>query len=122
MADLADVDDLVTAWRSLTDEEVARAAALIARASRRIRARWPDVDARIETGTLDPEAVSDVVLEMVQVAMTQPPGVSQTTETAGPFSQGVTYANPNARLYFTDDMVAVFDGVSTRRVYQAWLA
>lgn len=110
MATLATSDDVEAAWRPLTDDERSRADALIDRASRKIRRRWPDVDDRIAAGTLDAGDVADVVAEMVQVAMTQTPGVVQTNEAAGPFSQGVTYTNPNSRLYFTADMVEVFDG------------
>lgn len=122
MADFATVEQLEESWRPLSDVEEARATALLARASRKIRARWSDVDDRITAGTLDADAVADVVLEMVQSAMTTPPGVEQAAETAGPFSHSEKYANPLGRLFFTADMIAVFDGVVTRRVYQAWLA
>lgn len=118
---LATVEDLEAAWRPLSTEEQTRAAALIDRASRKVRRRWTDVDDRIAAGTLDAADVSDVVLEMVQVAMTQTPGVSQTSEGAGPFNQSATYTNPNARLYFTDDMIAVFEGEPARS-RMGWLA
>jgi hypothetical protein len=118
---LATTDDVEAAWRPLTDEEITRATALIDRASRKIRRRWSDVDARIDAETLTAEDVADVVAEMVQVAMTQTPGVSQTNEGAGPFSQGVTYTNPNSRLYFTDDMIEVFEG-RPHRARMGWLA
>lgn len=110
MVDYASSDDVQAGWRPLTSAEHERATTLIGRASRKIRQRWPDVDARIASGSLNADDVRDVVAEMVQVAMTQTPGVSQTSEGAGPFSQGVTYTNPNSRLYLTDDMAAVFEG------------
>jgi hypothetical protein len=117
----ATTDDVEVAWRPLSNEELSRASALIDRASRKIRRRWADVDDRIEAETLDALAVADVVAEMVQVAMTQTPGVSQTNEGAGPFSQAVTYTNPNSRLYFTDDMIEVFEGRSLGSK-MGWLA
>jgi hypothetical protein len=106
-------------WRPLTPEEQNRAETLIDRASRKIRRRWPDVDDRITAGTLAADDVADVVAEMVQVAMTQTPGVSQESQGAGPFQQGVTYTNPNSRLYFTADMIEVFDGRTCVKV--GWL-
>lgn len=123
MADtpLATTDDVEAAWRPLADAELTRAETLIGRASRKIRRRWSDVDDRITAGTLTAEDVADVVAEMVQVAMTQTPGVSQISETAGPFSQGETYTNPNSRLYFTADMVEVFEGRQAT-VRMGWLA
>lgn len=122
MADFASYTDVQAGWRPLTSEEQTRATALIARASRKIRLRWPDADARIDAGTLDADDVRDVVAEMVQVAMTQTPGVSQESQDAGPFSQGRTYTNPNSRLYFTDDMLAVFDGYDKPTAVVGWLA
>lgn len=118
---LAAVADLEAAWRSLTTSEQDRAEALLARASRKIRRRWPDVDARLTAGTLDPDDVADVVLEMVQSAMTTPLGVQQASENAGPFGHSEQYANPMGRLYFTDDMVAVFEGEPIRAANR-WLA
>lgn len=118
---LATVEDLEAAWRPLSEQDQARAEALINRASRKVRRRWTDVDDRIAAGTLDAEDISDVVLEMVQVAMTQIPGVAQQSEGSGPFSQSATYTNPNARLYFTDDMIAVFEGLPSG-ARMGWLA
>lgn len=118
---LATVEDLEAAWRPLSEQEETRAAALIDRASRKVRRRWTDVDDRITAATLDADDVSDVVLEMVQVAMTQTPGVSQQSEGSGPFNQSATYTNPNARLYFTDDMIAVFEG-EPEVAHVGWLA
>lgn len=113
--------DLEEVWRPLTTEEEARADALLARASRMIRRRWSNVDDRIASGDLDVEEVSDVVLEMVQVAMTAPlPGAESTNEQAGPFAFGIKYANPNARLYFSKWMLELFDGLPT--AVRRWLA
>ena len=43
-----------------------RVDALLARASRLVRAECPDVDDRIADGVLDPDVVADIVCEMVQ--------------------------------------------------------
>lgn len=112
---LATVDDVEAAWRPLTEEERARAGALIARASRKIRQRWPDVDSRLVSGDLDTSTVADVVAEMVQTAMSSPlSGVESVSEQAGPFAQSVRYANPAGRLYVTDEMARVFDPMPAR--------
>jgi hypothetical protein len=110
-------------WRQPGDPSPTRSSELrllIDRASRKIRRRWPDVDDRIAADTLTAEDVADVVAEMVQVAMTQTPGVSQNSETTGPFSQNIRYTNPNSRLYFTDDMIEVFDGRTAAQAWAGW--
>lgn len=113
--------DLAAVWRPLTDVEETRADALLARASRMIRLRWPDVDDRITAGSLDADVVKDVVLEMVQSAMIAPElGVTQTADTTGPFAHSVKYDNPAGRLYFTSWMLEVFETVATVRM--GWLA
>lgn len=119
---LAEPGDVQAGWRTLTADELDRATTLIDRASRKIRARWADVDDRIAAGTLDADAVADVVAEMVQTAMTQPiPGAEQYAEQAGPFNFSVKYGNPFGRLFFTAEMVRVFEGEPSG-AYQAWLA
>lgn len=118
---LASIADVEQAWRPLSVDESARVAALIARASRKIRRRWPDVDDRIASGDLSAEVVADVVAEMVQSAMAVPAsGVEQHSQAAGPFNQSTRYANPLGRLFFTSEMVAVFE--TKRRSHTAWLA
>lgn len=113
--------DLEAVWRPLTDAEEDRADALLARASRMIRRRWSNVDDRITSGDLDADEVSDVVLEMVQTAMTTPTlGVSQESQTAGPYNHSVKYDNPAGRLYFSKWMVELFDGLPT--AVRRWLA
>jgi hypothetical protein len=96
--------DVGLGWRDLTEGEAARAALLLAKASRQIRAEFPSVDARILAGKLDPELVADVACDMVRrvlsVPTTQQPA-SQVQQSAGPFSFGVTLANPAGDMYLT---------------------
>lgn len=66
MAALADPNDVAAGWRPLTSDELTRVGALLDRASRMVRALVPTVDARIASGTLDPELVADVVCNMVR--------------------------------------------------------
>lgn len=75
----------------------------LAAASRHVRARARGIDQRIEDGVLDRELVADVVCAMV--ARTVPAagmeGVQAVQQSAGPYAQSQTMANPNGDLYLT---------------------
>lgn len=82
--------------------------ALLAKASRLLRAECArygrDIDAEVADGTTDPDLVADIVCQMVEEAGQQPTiGVSAVTQTAGPFTQQLSYANPAGRLYLGRD-------------------
>ncbi len=96
--------DLAAGWRTLSSDEESRATVLLARASRIIRARRPGIDALIAAGDIDADLVGDVACAMVKRAMQGPvnmDGVTQAQQTAGPFSQGVSFANPSGDLYLS---------------------
>lgn len=100
----ATVTQLQAGWRSLTSAESAVATELLARASRKCRADVPDLDDRIADGIVEPGLAADVVCDMVRRAMAVAAdltGVSQVSETVGPFSQSVSYQNPGGDLYLT---------------------
>lgn len=96
--------DLALRWRALTADETPRADALLEDASATIRAACPDIDARIADGfgTAVPRAVA---CAMVKRAMQGAgfDGVTQQSQTAGPFAQATTFANPLGDLYLTKD-------------------
>lgn len=98
----ADVDDLEARWRQLTPEEAARAAVLLEDASVILRAEVPGLDERIVDGIIDPAIPLQIVAGMVKRAMQGPDGMegvrSYNTQ-AGPFGEGVTFANPSGVLY-----------------------
>lgn len=103
-------DDVAALWRPLTPAEQDQADALAAGASAVLRARYRDIDTRIAVGSLDAATVTFVVAGMVRRAMiglTAGDGVTQTSETVGPFSHSQTYANPMGNLYIspTDDLL-----------------
>lgn len=117
MADLATVDDVEAAWRSLTDSETTRATYLLGRVSRRIRRRWSDVDDRITSGDLDEDDVADVAVDMVLAAMGGPPvrGARSWQVTAGSESRAVTLGPAVVdAMEFESWMVEVFEGRTTR--------
>jgi Gp19/Gp15/Gp42-like protein len=104
--------DVEARWRPLDEAETARAAVLLADASRMIRRRPWNVDARIAAGTLDAEDVRMVVAAMVRRAMLgveTADGVTEQAETVGPFQVNRKFSNPLGNLYLSADDVAVLE-------------
>lgn len=94
----ASVEDLSDRWHALTDEETRRARTLLADASDIIRDECPHwMDVRVNT-------LKRICCQMVKRAMFNDgsPGITQSTQTAGSFSESVTYANPMGDLYLKD--------------------
>lgn len=94
----ATVPDLEGRWHALTEAERARAALLLADASQYIRDEcpgWEASPARTRTA---------IVCAMVQRAMLAGDrmGVTNSQQTAGSFSESVTYGNPMGDLYLTE--------------------
>lgn len=75
----------------------------LAAASRFVRAQCADIDRRITDDELDPALVTDIVCLMVHrsTPADSHAGLAQVQQTAGPFSQGGTVANPHGDLYLT---------------------
>jgi len=118
MADLAQIEAVVAAWRPLTSVELPRATYYLGSASRKIRRRWRDVDDRIAAGTLTADDVSDVVVQMVLGAVDVVPirGAKSFSEGVGPMSRSATLAGASTDpLVIEDWMVEVFEGSSTPR-------
>jgi hypothetical protein len=106
----ASADDVAARWRVLTPAEQELADTLASDASMLIRARYSDVDARVATGSLDEDVLTAVVAGMVRRAMigaAAGDGVTQSSETVGPFSHSQSYANPMGNLFLTatDDVL-----------------
>jgi hypothetical protein len=97
----ADVSDLEVRWRTLTDDEQARAEALLDDASAMLDA-YVTVDA---TDEQQAALLKIVVCNMVQRSMSTSSGdaygVSQQSITAVGFTQQYTYSNPTGDLYIT---------------------
>lgn len=125
MAALATVEDVAARWRPLTSEEVLIVQTLLDDASDIVRVRFPSVDADIASGAVSAATAVRVVAGMVRRAMMNrdTEGVTQGSETVGPFTQSASFANPNGNLYMSKDDLLSFDpaGYGTR-VVQAWLA
>lgn len=99
-------DDLAARWRPLTEVEIAQAIVLLEDASARIRVEFPDVDARIAAvpQELDPAIPRMIVCAMVKRSMLAPSdqgAAASVQQSAGPYSQSTTFANPTGDLYLT---------------------
>lgn len=100
--------DVAARWRPLTPAEEELAVTLVEDASAILRAKYPDVDARITTGDLAADNAVQVVAGMVKRALLAPAdGVDSTSETVGPFSYSTRYANAMQALFTTvaDDLL-----------------
>lgn len=74
---------------------------LLEDASAILRAEVAVDDSDDEQAGLLAQVCCNMVLRAMQPAISDTYGVQQITATTGPFSQAVTYANPNANLYVT---------------------
>ncbi|AKV55082.1 phage protein Gp19/Gp15/Gp42 [Bifidobacterium actinocoloniiforme DSM 22766] len=103
----ATTDDLAKRWHELTDAETRSAMELLDDASDKIRQRVPETNDTmwIETHM---RTLRRICCAMVKRAMQQdsagvPGGVSQTSETVGPFANSYSWSNPDGNLYLTKE-------------------
>lgn len=111
--------DVKARWPSFPTGEETYADTLCGDASRNIRNRWNDVDARIASGALDAEDVKQIVAYMVKRAMRNEnsDGVEEETTTVGPFGESRKYSNPDGNLYFTAQDIKTLDGKPEKRAF-----
>lgn len=93
----AAVDDVAARWRTLSESEETRCMALLADASDLIRTTCPNWQAAGE-GTLR-RVCCAVVIRAMQSGDMQ--GVTQASQTTGPFSQSWSWSDPAGALYLT---------------------
>lgn len=94
--------DLELRWRPLTGPEKARASELLREASMEIDVVCKSpADGELSGEELDKRRT--VACRMVRRALSTPdgPAVTQESQTRGPFSRQLTYANPTGDLYLT---------------------
>lgn len=117
--DFASTTDVTNAWRPLNAQEATRATYWLEVASRRVRNRWPDVDARIADpdDRLHGKDVRDVVVALVVEVLGGPPvpGARSWQVASGAESRAVTLgtAAPNDPNVFAGWMVELFEGRAT---------
>jgi len=93
----ATVDDVSARWRTLSDSETIRCTALLADASDLIRTTCPNWQTASET-SLRRVTCAAAIRALQSGDMT---GVTQSSQTAGPFTQSWSYSNPSGDLYLT---------------------
>lgn len=94
-------DDLAARWHELSPDEERQAKVLLDDASDIIIAAQPDWD------TVREATLKRVTCQMVKRAMLADSlgvgvGVTQVNQTTGPFTDGMTFANPTGDLYLLD--------------------
>lgn len=103
MEPFATIEDLEAEWRPLSPDEKETAERRIATSSLLIRRLKPSIDDEISDDEVLREVVTFVVCDMVRNSMNTaevPHGVSQFTNSTGPFSQTMQFSNPGEDLYF----------------------
>lgn len=105
MEPFASPEDLEERWRPLEPSEEARAKALLADATalmmREMAASGVEVDEGDEVQAQALKAVCCAVVRRCMGAPIDGPTVSNTSQTAGPFSQSFTYSSPSGDMYLT---------------------
>lgn len=104
-ADYATLADLKAHWSTLPVADEVEAAQKLHEASVEVHGMYPDLDARIIDGAMDPDVPRLVVCRMVKRAMDTPEwqvaGVGQMQNTTGPFGQTLTFTNPDGNVYLS---------------------
>ncbi|GAP53712.1 hypothetical protein AHiyo6_02770 [Arthrobacter sp. Hiyo6] len=122
-ADYATVADLKLHWSALPSTSEVDAQQKLHEASVEVRGNFPDLDARIMAGSMDPDIAKLVVCRMVKRAL----DVSEEAPAAGfetiqfgsgPFSMGGKVLNPDGNLYLTAADKKLLGRSRPRR--QAW--
>jgi hypothetical protein len=116
----ATTDDVAARWRPLTADELVVAETLLGDASAIVRSQFPGIDGQITSGAVDPVNVRIVVAGMVKRALISPDeGVTQESQSVGPYSHSQSYANPLRNLFITDaDRLLILGrAVSARSAY-----
>lgn len=120
MAALATAADVAAMWRPLTAEETTQAATLVDYASAVVRARFPDVDARVAAGSLDAALPRLVVASMVKRAMLAGGLEGVKRDVVGPFQTEAF--NPEGALYLTGAELAWLVPAAAPRARSVWLS
>lgn len=97
----ADVSDLESRWRELSTDEEARANVLLGDASAMLSALVTVDNSDYEQSELLKMVCCDMVIRAMSATASDSFGVSQTSMTAGPYTQSFSYSNPSGDMYLT---------------------
>lgn len=97
----AEVSDIESRWRELSTDEQSRASVLIDDASAMLTALVAIDTDDDEQAQLLKQVCCSMVIRAMSATEADTFGVSQSTITAGPYSQTSNYANPSGDMYLT---------------------
>lgn len=96
----AEVSDIEARWRQLSTDEKSRAAVLIEDASAML-STLVAVDGSDEQAINLCTVCCNMVIRAMSATSMDTFGVSQTSVTAGPYTQSFSYSNPSGDMYLT---------------------
>ena len=97
----ADVDDVQVRWRNLSTDEEARATALLDDASAMLSQLVDVREGDEEQAALLLSTCCAMVIRAMSASEADTFGMTQSTMTAGPYTQSASYANPSGDMYLT---------------------
>lgn len=97
----ADVSDLESRWRELSTDEEARANVLLGDASAILSALVTVDNSDYEQSELLKMVCCDMVIRAMSATSYDSFGLSQSSITAGPYTQSFSYSNPSGDMYLT---------------------
>lgn len=97
----ADVSDLESRWRELSTDEEARANVLLGDASAMLSALVKVDNSDYEQSELLKMVCCDMVIRAMSATSYDSFGLSQSSITAGPYTQSFSYSNPSGDMYLT---------------------
>lgn len=106
--------DLAAFWRPLTASEQSRADTILPLASNRLRLVAENLginlDEKVNNSEIYKSNVQYVVMEATKRALLTPvdaPPANSVQQTAGPYSENITFTNPSGDLWFKNDEYAL---------------
>ena len=97
----ADVSDLESRWRELSTDEEARANVLLGDASAMLSTLVKVDNSDYEQSELLKMVCCDMVIRAMSATSYDSFGLSQSSITAGPYTQSFSYSNPSGDMYLT---------------------
>ena len=97
----ATIADIEARWRTLSADERTRAEVLISDASNMLAKLVNVDDSDAEQASLLNTVCCNMVIRAMSATSMDTFGVSQTSVTAGPYTQSYSYANPSGDMYLT---------------------
>ena len=112
MANFAEINDVISLWRALTNEEIARATALLSIISDTLRLEAKNVNKDLDTlaqnavySNVLKSVVVDVIARTLMTSTNQEPMI-QSSESALGYSQSSTFLVPGGGLFIKNSELA----------------